>query len=309
MKLTTNKFPYLVAFSAAFVAFNAAFFSITGLSHLFSGAFWSVVIMGSTLEIGKLVAASFLHRYWKVINNWMRVYLSIGVIILVFITSIGIFGYLSKAYQGATVDLNRLVTKLDVYNEQLEVLVDDKEFLKQELEASVNSLPDNYITAKRKLREEYNPLIQEKTVKISELKTTIGELEIQMVDTGVDVGPILYVAEAFDSDVNSVVKYLILILIFVFDPLAVTLVIATNVAFMRREKENKKETRNLGIVQDPNEGKDFNDVTKEWYDEDPKIVLEKTIKDPEPEPESKEADTIDDDEGEIFRLVHHKPKD
>tara|TARA_B100000131_G_scaffold298735_1_gene318497 strand:- start:492 stop:1412 length:921 start_codon:yes stop_codon:yes gene_type:complete len=278
---TTNKFPYLVAFSAAFVAFNAAFFSITGLSHLFSGAFWSVVIMASSLEIGKLVAASFLHRYWKTINNWMRAYLATGVIILVFITSLGIFGYLSKAYQGATVDLNRLVTKLEVFNEQLEVLVEDKEFLKQELEASVNSLPENYITAKRKLREEYNPLIQEKTVKISELKTTIGELEIEMVDTGVDVGPILYVAEAFDSDVNSVVKYLILILIFVFDPLAVTLVIATNVAFMKREEEEK--TAKLDSSKDnnnvPTSGKDFNDETNEWYEEDPKNVLDKTIKD------------------------------
>ena len=278
---TTNKFPYLVAFSAAFVAFNAAFFSITGLSHLFSGAFWSVVIMASSLEIGKLVAASFLHRYWKTINNWMRAYLATGVIILVFITSLGIFGYLSKAYQGATVDLNRLVTKLEVFNEQLEVLVEDKDFLKQELEASVNALPENYITAKRKLREEYNPLIQEKTVKISELKTTIGELEIEMVDTGVDVGPILYVAEAFDSDVNSVVKYLILILIFVFDPLAVTLVIATNVAFMKREEENK--TKSLDTVEEdkPLPGKDFNDETNEWYDEDPKMVLNKTIKEPE----------------------------
>ena len=278
---TTNKFPYLVAFSAAFVAFKAAFFSITGLSHLFSGAFWSVVIMASSLEIGKLVAASFLHRYWKTINNWMRAYLATGVIILVFITSLGIFGYLSKAYQGATVDLNRLVTKLEVFNEQLEVLVEDKEFLKQELEASVNALPENYITAKRKLRDEYNPLIQEKTVKISELKTTIGELEIEMVDTGVDVGPILYVAEAFDSDVNSVVKYLILILIFVFDPLAVTLVIATNVAFMKREEENK--TKSLDTVEEdkPLPGKDFNDETNEWYDEDPKTVLNKTIKEPE----------------------------
>ena len=278
---TTNKFPYLVAFSAAFVAFNAAFFSITGLSHLFSGAFWSVVIMASSLEIGKLVAASFLHRYWKTINNWMRAYLATGVTILVFITSLGIFGYLSKAYQGATVDLNRLVTKLEVFNEQLEVLVEDKDFLKQELEASVNALPENYITAKRKLREEYNPLIQEKTVKISELKTTIGELEIEMVDTGVDVGPILYVAEAFDSDVNSVVKYLILILIFVFDPLAVTLVIATNVAFMKREEENK--TKSLDTVEEdkPLPGKDFNDETNEWYDEDPKMVLNKTIKEPE----------------------------
>ena len=130
--LTTSKnFPYVVAFSAAFVAFNAAFFSITGLSHLFSGAFWSVVIMASSLEIAKLVSASFLQRYWHTISRWMKIYLSIGVIVLVLITSLGIFGYLSKAYQGATVDLNRLTTKLEVYNEQLYMLVDAKEFLKQ----------------------------------------------------------------------------------------------------------------------------------------------------------------------------------
>ena len=166
-------------------------------------------------------------------------------------------------------------------------------------------MPENYITAKIKLREEYNPLIQEKTVKISELKTTIGELEIEMVDTGVDVGPILYVAEAFDSDVNSVVKYLILILIFVFDPLAVTLVIATNVAFMKREEENKVKSNLADAIKD---GKDFNDVTKEWYDQDPKVVLKKSIK--EDTEQAVESPVVDEEEdGHLEAFIHHKPKD
>ena len=115
--MKSKLFIFLLAFSALFIAGNAAFFSITGLSHLFAGAFWSVVVMASSLELGKLVAASFLHRYWSALSKWIKIYLVTGCVTLVIITSIGIFGYLSKAYQGATVDLNRLVSDSYVSND------------------------------------------------------------------------------------------------------------------------------------------------------------------------------------------------
>ena len=102
---TTNSriFPYLVGLSALLVAGSAAFYSVFGLSKLFSGATFAVIIMAGSLEFAKLVSASFLYRYWTKVNGWLKYYMTIGVVILVLITSAGIFGFLSNAYQGATV--------------------------------------------------------------------------------------------------------------------------------------------------------------------------------------------------------------
>ena len=207
-----KNFPLLVGASAFFVAFNAAFFSIFGLSKLFSGAFWSVVFMASSLEIGKLVSASFLYQYWHKISKLMKAYMIIAVFTLILITSVGIFGFLSNAYQGATLNFQKESTTLLAYEERLDQMVDDKKFLKEELEAQVEDLPENYRTARRKLREEYNPMIQDISKKIIDMKTQIAEVEIGLVQTGVDVGPAIYIAKVFNTDVDSVVKYLIFIL-------------------------------------------------------------------------------------------------
>lgn len=248
-------FKYILAFSALFIAGNAAFFSITGLSHLFSGAFWSVVIMASSLELGKLVSASFLYRYWDKISNFMKTYLLVGTIILVGITSIGIFGYLSKAYQESAVDLERITTKMELYEDEVLRLTEDKKFMLEEMEAQISSLPDNYITAKRKIREEYMPTIRDMSVKITESKSELGNLKQEFINTGVDVGPILYVAKMLQSDVDSVVRWLIIILIVVFDPLAVALVVAANIVlndnkeiFTGEEQEESKEEEELRDV-------------------------------------------------------------
>ena len=112
-------FPYIVATSAFLVAFNAAFFSVYGLSKLFAGAATSVIFMAGSLEFSKLVAASFLFRYWKRTSGLLKTYLTIGVVVLVFITSAGIFGYLSNAYQGATVGFQKESTKLISLEERL----------------------------------------------------------------------------------------------------------------------------------------------------------------------------------------------
>ena len=232
-----KKFPALVGASAFFVAFNAAFFSIFGLSKLFSGAFWSVVLMATSLEIGKLVAASFVYQYWHKISKLMKGYLIGAVVLLVFITSIGIFGFLSNAYQGATLNFTKESTALLALEERLEQLEEDKLFLKEELEAQVNDLPDNYRTARRKLREEYNPMIQDVSKKIIDMKQEIADVEIGLVQTGVDVGPAIFVAKVFGTDVDTVVTWLIFIFIFVFDPLAVVLTIGFNIALGTREME------------------------------------------------------------------------
>jgi len=222
----------LLGFSALFVAFNAAFFSVFGLSKLFAGAMLSVIVMASSLELAKLVTAAYLYRYWGKINKFMKSYLLIGVITLILITSAGIFGFLSNAYQGATVDFEKQSTTLLYKEDRLEQLADDKEYLKEELEAAISELPENYRTAKRQLREEYQPKINQINIDMMELKGEIGDLKVELVETGVDVGPAIYLARAFDTDVDTVVKFFIFILIFVFDPLAVCLIVAYQTALV-----------------------------------------------------------------------------
>ena len=234
-------FIYWIGLSALLIAGSAAAFSVYGLAKLFSGAFLSVVIMAGSLELGKLVTASFLYRYWNMINWFQKVYMTIATIVLVFITSAGIFGYLSNAYQGATLEFEKQSTELLTIEERIEQLDEDKVFLKEELEQAISELPDNYITAKRNLREEYNPQITQINQELLEYKTKRADLEIQLVSTGVDVGPAIYLARTFGTDIDTVVKFFIFILIFVFDPLAVMLVIAYNQALLQNKPKEKTQ--------------------------------------------------------------------
>jgi hypothetical protein len=244
IKRTGKYFPWVVAFSAVAVAFSAAFFSVFGLSKLFGGAELSVIIMAGSLEFSKLVVATFLYKYWNSIVRGLRYYLLLGVFILVAITSAGIFGFLSNAYQGATIEFEKQSTVLLYKGEQLTQLQEDKAFLKQEINAAIAELPDNYITAKRNIRAEYNPKVLEINDEMLAIKQEIGELKTKIVDTGVDVGPAIYLARAFNTDIDTVVKFFILILIFVFDPLAVSLVIAANIAF-EKAMENTNEPKEV----------------------------------------------------------------
>tara|TARA_Y100000592_G_scaffold25619_1_gene40419 strand:+ start:2332 stop:3330 length:999 start_codon:yes stop_codon:yes gene_type:complete len=237
--------------SGLFISSMAAFFSVTGIGMLFSGSFIAVCMMAASLEVGKLVTASFLYRYWSVVNWLQKTYMTIATIVLIGITSMGIFGFLSNSYMGATQEFDGMITKLNVYKDQLETLEEDKVFLKEELETSVNALPDNYITAKRKLREEYNPLIQEKSVLIAELKQKVGKIEIEMVDTGIDVGPLLYISEAFNTDIDTAVKWIMFILILVFDPLAVIMVIGFNIALLREDEDDDSGKKEFKVFNQP----------------------------------------------------------
>ena len=277
-------FPYLVGLAALLVAGSAAFYSVFGLSKLFSGATIAVIIMAGSLEFAKLVSASFLYRYWDDVNRFMKTYLIIGVVTLVVITSAGIFGFLSNAYQGATVSFEKESTALLYKEDRLDQLKDDKKFLKEELEAASSELPDNYRTAKRKLREEYQPKINKVNETMMTLKQEIGDLKIALIETGVDVGPAIYLARVFNTDVDTVVKYFIFLLISVFDPLAVVLVLAYNLTLqvrMRDENtvqspnekpEKKKKPKRLGLYK---EGKTMMEkIVKETFKPDEKEVIE-----------------------------------
>ena len=247
-----RKFSTLVGLSALFVAGSAAYYSVFGLSKLFSGAMFAVVVMAGSLEFAKLVSASFLYRYWNKINSWLKYYMTVCVVILVLITSAGIFGFLSNAYQGATIEFEKQSATLFYQEDRLEQLEEDKAYLKDELEQSISLLPDNYPTAKRKLREEYNPKVFALNDQILEIKQEIGDLKVALVETGVDVGPAIYLARIFDTDIDTVVKFFIFILIFVFDPMAVALVISYNVIthsekVVVRTKKIKKNKKKNGI--------------------------------------------------------------
>ena len=270
-----NYFKYYVGLAALLVAGSAAYFSVFGLSKLFAGAASSIIIMAGSLEFGKLVSASFLYRYWDKANRWLKIYLLTGVITLVGITSAGIFGYLSNAYQGATVNFEKQTTSLFYKEDRLEQLQEDKIYLKEELEQSIASLPDNYITAKRKLREEYNPKVLEINNEILNIKQEIGELKISLVETGVDVGPAIYLARVFNTDIDTVVKFFILILIFVFDPLAVSLVIAYNNIVYKKVDMYGEEKRNIKPIKITPKKKSINKkkkVTKNILIEDKPVV-------------------------------------
>jgi hypothetical protein len=286
-------FPYLVGLAALLVAGSAAFYSVFGLSKLFSGATLAVIIMAGSLEFAKLVSASFLYRYWTKVNTWLKYYMTVGVVTLVLITSAGIFGFLSNAYQGATIEFEKESTKLLYKEDRLSQLEEDKTYLKEELELAISELPDNYITAKRQLRADYNPKVLEVNDQILDVKQEIGDLKTALIETGVDVGPAIYLARAFGTDVDSVVKFFIFILIFVFDPMAVALVIAYNIAMVNRQqgssdggttvnpiKTKKKKPKRLGLYK---EGKSMMEkIVKETFipDDDGEVKkVDKVIKD------------------------------
>ena len=269
-------FPYLVGLSALLVAGSAAFYSVFGLSKLFSGATLAVIIMAGSLEFAKLVSASFLYRYWTKVNTWLKYYMTVGVVTLVLITSAGIFGFLSNAYQGATIEFEKESTKLLYKEDRLSQLEEDKQYLKEELELAISELPDNYITAKRQLRADYNPKVLEVNDQILDIKSEIGDLKTALIETGVDVGPAIYLARAFGTDVDSVVKFFIFILIFVFDPMAVALVLSYNIAMVNRERgsvdrsedrSTNKKPKRLGLYK---EGKSMMEkIVKETFTPDP----------------------------------------
>ena len=287
MDTTRSKiFPYFVGLSALLVAGSAAFYSVFGLSKLFSGATLAVIIMAGSLEFAKLVSASFLYRYWTKVNTWLKYYMTVGVVILVLITSVGIFGFLSNAYQGATIEFEKESTKLLYKEDRLDQLEEDKTYLKEELELAISELPDNYITAKRQLRADYNPKVLEMNDQILDVKSEIGDLKTALIETGVDVGPAIYLARAFGTDVDSVVKFFIFILIFVFDPMAVALVIAYNITMVNRQQgsldggttvnQPKKKPRRLGLYK---EGKSMMEkIVKETFVPDDDGEVKKDVK-------------------------------
>lgn len=226
------------------IAGSAAFFSIYGLAQIFTGSFWPVVVMASSLEAGKLVSASFLYRYWSKIGFLMKTYLFTAIFILMVITSAGIFGFLSAAYQQDILPLEEMETQIEVYEGRKTEIDQSKVDLLAELarmDAQIDAIPGNHSTNRRRMRESQEADRERVRSELARLAsefqvitTEQGELRKQVLSQAVHTGPIIFIAEAFGREVDDATKWMILIIIFAFDPLAVILTIGANIAYVER---------------------------------------------------------------------------
>ena len=244
-----NWLKFLVGFSALIIAGCAAFFSVTGLGVLFSGASTAVMVMAGSLEFAKLVAATYLKQMWDEIKGFNKWYLVSAVALLMIITSAGIFGYLSNAFQAQSLKLQQVdrevavwQTKIDQNNTQITQLST------QITESNTNQgkILDGGKVNSRLLRSVDNRdrEISKLNDKISKLQTEnatnteeINKIKIANIDLEKEVGGFRFVAEAFGIELKNVVKFFIFLIVIVFDPLAIALIIAFNGLVMKREEE------------------------------------------------------------------------
>ena len=246
-------FTILVGLAALTVAGCAAFFSVTGLALLFSGASLAVGVMGTSLEIAKLVSASYLHQYWDTTNKLLRAYLLLGVLILVVITSAGIFGFLSNAYQSTSLKSDVVSREIGVF--QSKITQNEQQIV--QLNSQMGNLQQNSGTllGGGKVNNRLIRSIDNRDKQITKLSTKIGvlndsiavwnikinEIKNNNLDLEREIGGFKFIAEAFSLPINSVVKFFIFLLIFVFDPMAVTLLIAFNTALEQDRKKKPKK--------------------------------------------------------------------
>ena len=276
------------------IASVAAWYSIIGLTAIFSAAVIPIIIMGIVLEIGKLVAASWVYTYWKETAKLLRAYLVSAVVILMLITSMGIYGFLSKSHIDAGVGTNQTYVKV----ERLDSRIQSEQRVIDRAEKQLRTLDDaleryielGAVSKGLKKREEQEPerkLLQSTITKSqNKIDTYLDEksvYELEIKNFEVEVGPLKYIAALIYGDdaksmLDETVRYVILLLIFVFDPLAVLLLIAANQSY-RKEKPVEKEkplSVNVGTtVRTATVDKGVKKVTKErdgvkihFYEED-----------------------------------------
>jgi hypothetical protein len=294
MKNLKNKiFPLLIALSALSVSASAAFYSVSGLSKLFAGASLEVIIMASSLEVAKLVIASLLYQYWDSLNKGLRAYLAVATCVLILITSAGIYGFLSGAYQETankegivTQQITALETKKALYEETRDNFLADRKS-NNELRGTLSKGSTTQFTDKNGnlVVKTNNSAIRniESTAKENERLATkldvvndsIFSLETQILEAKVnseaasELGPLKYLSELTGVEMNRIINWLLLVIIFVFDPLAIALVIAANFAFNKLRthdalNELAKIQEEAGLYD--NEGSDIytEDDLKEW---------------------------------------------
>ena len=253
-----NWLKVLVGLSAILVAGCAAYFSVTGLGVLFAGASLSVMVMASALELAKLVAATYLKQEWDTLKGFNKWYLTISVATLMLITSAGIFGYLSNAFQQQNLELQKVERDISVYQNQIakndtEIArytnqLNNQQNIRNSQETNLSKQID-----KDKSTSRVTQMIKTADKEIASVSKRIDELTIQNnvaldsinniknnnIELEKEVGGFRFVAEAFNVPLNDVVKFFILIIVLVFDPLAVALIIAFNGLIMKRKEEDE----------------------------------------------------------------------
>lgn len=282
-KLQERIFPTIIALTALSVSLSAAFYSVTGLSKLFAGATLEVIIMAGSLEVAKLVIASLLYQYWERLNKILRVYLATATVILVLITSMGIYGFLSNAYiQTATKSeiTDKQIAVIQLKKERFEedriTYTSEKEKLNENITELRNSLSKGTIvqyvdketgqvitttssSARRSLEKQLNIALSSRneiSKKLESVTDSVTTLELKILDIesssdlASELGPLKYLSKLTGESMDQIVNWLLLIIIFVFDPLAIALVIAANFAFsnLSKKKEFKDKIKEKKII-------------------------------------------------------------
>ena len=266
--------PFLIATSALSVSASAAFYSVSGLSKLFAGASFEVIIMAGSLEVAKLVIASLLYQYWGTLNKLLRTYLVVAATVLVLITSMGIYGFLSAAYQETYSKLSVVENKKGFIQKKIEFYQNDVDRYDTEIERISNNIStlsnakassiqvrDTSVvggvrttistTELRMAQSRIN--IEEENRKLAQEKRTIAsdslqkfQLQVLELDNNAEIagelGPLQYLSGLTGTPMDKIINILLLIIIFVFDPLAISLVVAANFAF---DKAYPKKLKNL----------------------------------------------------------------
>jgi len=285
----------LLGLSALFVGFNAAFFSVTGLAKLFAGASVSVMIMASSLELAKLITAGYLYNYWDKINKGFRIYLSLGVVVLILITSLGIYGFLTAAFQD-TLNQYNVSSKQKAFLQQKESFWGgDVARYDKELERISNNIStlSNAKSSGIQVRDTTSTTGFRNTISTTELRLSQKRIEVEETnrkevqakrevaadslqniqlkileldtdtETGSELGPLQYLSTLLDKPMTDIINWFILIIIFVFDPLAVSLIIAFNLAVKvdTGEKDKKKVIQKRELY---GENDDSGDISEEF---------------------------------------------
>ena len=260
--LKERLFPLLIAFSALSVSVSAAFYSVSGLSKLFAGAAFAVIVMAASLEIAKLVIASLLYQYRKNLPRLLKWYLSMACVVLILITSMGIYGFLSAAYQetaakAGSIDsqITLIEVKRDNIKEQLAVYNEEKSSINRAVADLRTGLSNNKIqytdtlgnvitttsrATRNALTKQLDQAIDRQTIingKVDGLNQKLFDYETEIVEVRLsdavssELGPLKYLSGLTGLPMDQIINYLLLTIIFVFDPLAIALVVAANFAF------------------------------------------------------------------------------
>ena len=225
---------YLTFLAAFLLSGMAAYYSVLGLALIFAGAFWPVVFMGSTLEFAKLVTASWLYRNWKVAPKLLKTYLVFAVVVLMLLTSMGIFGFLAKSHIDSTLDAGVNLVELKTLNQQQKIAEERLNYLLARVKdpSTASNTLDRQIQNTQKELTDINkkrlPLLKESNKLVA------------------DVGPIKYVADIFfgdgDGALDKAVRLVIFMIMLVFDPLAVLLLIAGNISLRQKDEVQINDT-------------------------------------------------------------------